>query len=101
MLSCTTIIEEFIAANYWEGEGERHRYAMRQLLLALVRQAKCEQLAEIRNNAERALRVNGNYVRASRIREMRREAGVHARARLAQQELQFGSRSDCDCDSLP
>ena len=101
MLSCNTIIEEFIAANCVEGEGGRHRYALRQLLHALVRQAKSEQLVEIRNNAERALRVNGSYVRASRIREMRREAGVHARAKLAQQELQFGSRSDCDCDSLP
>lgn len=101
MLSCNTIIDEFIAANYWEGEGERHRYAMRQVLQALVRQAKCEQLAEIRRNAERTLRVNGSYLRASRIREMRREAGIHARAKLAQQELEFGSRSDCDCDSLP
>lgn len=101
MLSCNTIIEEFIAANHWEGESERHRYAMRQVLHALVRQAKSEQLAEIRRNAERALRANGNYVRASRIRQLRRDAGVHTRAQLAQQELQFGSRPDCDCDSLP
>lgn len=101
MLSCNTIIEEFISANYWEGQGERHRHALRQVLHALVRQAKCEQLAEIRKNAERALRVHGNYVRASRIRQLRREAGPNARAQLAQQELEFGSRSDCDCDSLP
>lgn len=101
MLSCNTIIEEFIDANYWEGEGARHRYAMRQVLHALVRQAKCEQLAEIRRNAERAVRANGNYVRAARIRQLRRDAGAHAHARLAQQELEFGSRPGCDCDSLP
>jgi hypothetical protein len=101
MLSCNTIIEEFIAANYWEGEGDRHRHAMRQVLHALVRQAKSEQLAEIRKNAERALRANGSYVRASRLRQMRRDAGVPGRARVVQQELEFGSRPDCDCDSLP
>ena len=101
MLSCNTIIEEFIDANYWEGEGARHRHAMRQVLHALVRQAKCEQLAEIRRNAERALRANGNYVRAARIRQLRRDAGVHAHTRLAQQELEFGGRPGCDCDSLP
>lgn len=101
MPSCNTIIEEFITANYWEGEGERHRHAMRQVLHALVRQAKSEQLVEIRRNAERALRVNGSYVRASRLRQMRRDAGVHGHAKLAQQELEFGGRPDCDCDSLP
>lgn len=99
MLSCNTIIDEFVSANYWEGEGERHRYAMRQVLHALVRQAKTEQMAEIRRDAGRALRVNENYARASRIRQMRREAGGHAQLPLVQQELEFGSRSDCD--SLP
>ncbi|HEU4851704.1 MAG TPA: hypothetical protein VFT37_06070 [Telluria sp.] len=99
MLSCNTIIDEFIAANYWEGEGARHRHAMRQVLYALVRQAKAEQLADIRKNAERALRVNGKYVRASRLRQLRREAGASVQARLSQRELEFGARSDCD--SLP
>ena len=64
MLSCNTIIEEFIAANYSEGEGGRHRHAMRQVLYSLVRQAKSEQMAEVRRNAERAMAVNGNYLRA-------------------------------------
>lgn len=98
MLSCNAIIDEFIAANYWEGEGERHRYALRQVLHALVRQAKCEQLAEIRRNAERTLRANGNQVRAARIRQLRRDAGTHASSRLAQQELEFGSRPGGDVD---
>jgi hypothetical protein len=99
MVSCNTIIEEFIAANYWEGGAERHRHAMRQVLYALVRQAKTEQMADVRKNAERALRVNENYVRASRMRQLRREAGACAQSRLFQQELEFGGRSDCD--SLP
>ena len=99
MFSCNAIIEEFIAANYWEGEGERHRHAMRQVLYALVRQAKTEQMADVRRNAERALRVNQNYLRTARLRQSRREAGAGAPGRLFQQELEFGSRSDCD--SLP
>lgn len=99
MVSCNTIIEEFIAANYGEGDGERYRHAMRQLLYALVRQAKTEQMADVRRNAERALRVNEKYVRASRLRQLRREAGACAQARLFQQELEFGSRPDYD--SMP
>lgn len=101
MLSCNTMIEEFIAANYSEGGGGRHRHAMRQVLHALVRQAKCEQLAEIRRNAERALRANGNQVRAARVRQLRRAMGTHGQPVLAQQELEFGGRPDCDCDSRP
>lgn len=90
MLSCHTIIEEFIAANFEEGEG-RQSHAMRQLLRALVRQAKSEQMLEIRSNAERALRQNAHRVRDARARQLRREASLNARARSAQQELEFGS----------
>ena len=93
MLSCHAIIEEFIAANFEEGEGGRQSHAMRQLLRALVRQAKSEQLLEIRSNAERALRQNAHRVRNARARQLRREANLHARVRSAQQELEFGS--DC------
>lgn len=91
MLSCHTIIEEFIAANFEEGEGGRQSHAMRQLLRALVRQAKSEQMLEIRSNAERALRQNAHRVRDARARQLRREASLNARARSAQQELEFGS----------
>jgi len=93
MLSCHTIIEEFIAANFEEGEGGRQAHAMRQLLRALVRQAKSEQMLEIRSNAERALRQNAHRVRNARARQLRREASLNAHVRSAQQELEFGS--DC------
>lgn len=91
MLSCHAIIEAFIAANFEEGEGVRHSHAMRQLLRALVRQAKSEQMLEIRSNAERALRQNAHRVRNARARQLRREANLNARARSTQQELEFGS----------
>jgi hypothetical protein len=95
MLSCHAIIEEFIAANFGEGEEGRQPHTMRALLHALVRQAKTEQMLEIRSNAERALRQNAQRVRHARVRQLRREMNVKASARSAQQELEFGSdRSD-------
>lgn len=90
MLSCHAIIEEFIAANFEEREGGRQSHAMRQLLRALVRQAKSEQMLEIRSNAERALRQNAHRMRNARARQLWRDANLNARARLAQQELEFG-----------
>ena len=91
MLSCHAIIEEFIAANFEDGEGGRQSHVMRQLLRALVRQAKSEQLLEIRSNAERALRQNAHRMRHARARQLRHDASLNARARPAQQELEFGS----------
>lgn len=92
MYNCNRIIDEFLDANYAEVGGERHRYAMRQLLDALVRQAKSEQLAEIRRNAERAMRMQLHCARSAQIRQLRREAG-EVRARISQQELEFGSQA--------
>ena len=42
-----------------------------------------------------------SYVRAARIRQLRRDAGAHAQVRLAQREFEFDSRPGCDSDSLP
>lgn len=91
MLSCNTIIEDFLAANSVPGEGERHRYALRQVLHALVRQAKSEHMAEVRRHAERAMRMS---LYGAQRRRLRGEA--EANARLAQRELEFDGHSDCD-----
>lgn len=89
MPSCATIIEEFIAATHWDGEGERHRHALRQFLHALVRQAKSEHALEIRHSTERLLRMEQRNLCMYRLRKLRRDA-VAERGRAAQQELEFG-----------
>lgn len=89
MPSCDTIIEEFIAAIHCETEGERQRYALRQFLQALVRQAKSEHAAEIRNSTERLLRIEQRNMCMYRLRKLRREA-IAEYGRFAQQELEFG-----------
>ncbi|MGZ3184781.1 MAG: hypothetical protein ACXU8N_20285 [Telluria sp.] len=84
MQHCSTqrIIEDFIAANTSPAGGTREQYALRQLLLGLVRQAKAEQMMEIRLHAARAVGVQARSIVLSRLREGGRKPG--------QRELEFG-----------
>ena len=88
MPNCDTIIEEFIDAIHVEGEGERQRYALRQFLHGLVRQAKSEHALEIRQAAERLLRIEQRNLCMFRLRKLRRDA-IAEHGRFAQQELEF------------
>jgi hypothetical protein len=47
-------IEAFVQASEELGSDARHRHLLRESLRSLVRQAKAEQLLEVRRNAARA-----------------------------------------------
>ena len=89
MPSCDKIIEEFMAAVHAEVAGERQRYALRQFLHGLVRQAKSEHALEIRQAAERLLRIEQRNLCMFHLRKLRRDAIAEQR-RFAQRELEFG-----------
>ena len=54
MSNTNQVIEAFVAASEEYGSDARHRHLLRESLRNLVRQAKAEQLLEVRRNAARA-----------------------------------------------
>ncbi|HZX26692.1 MAG TPA: hypothetical protein VFF16_06470 [Telluria sp.] len=80
--STQRFIDDFVAANRSAAGGAREEYALRQALLGLVRQARVEQMAEIRITA---VRLAGAEARTQALRRLRRECGPPA----SQRQLEF------------
>lgn len=80
--STQRFIEEFVAANRSPAGGAREEYALRQALQGLVRQAKVEQMAEIRISASR---LAGAEARTLAMRRLRRDFGLP----VSQRQLEF------------
>ncbi len=81
--STSTVIDALIVAIEGDASDTRRQYCLRQALQGLVRQARAEQMMEMRRNLER-LAGKGCLLRP-RPRQ-------HAQGWSAQQELEFGRR---------
>jgi hypothetical protein len=95
-----SIIDEIVQAKCGEDSSAAQRHLFRESLRALVRFARTEQLAEIRQNA---LKLTGNFPVASRKR-WHEEEGAEAQVRQKQFEFNkhdvphFNPACDDSCD---